>query len=243
MKPYLLKAGYCFLLVCSILSILGVRQTEAKIGQLDNQARLVVSHAKAVGATQMQPALSVEALYALTRADAQIAAASFSNENYAVFSKKFSMVCDAKVKAESAESSLEVSNETVSEEMANRPGMVGRLVIPPVGVNVALFSGCDQAIVDAQDSAAYFSAGNSMVIGDHWNQGFTKIKNCAVGTKAYIYRGDSIETLTCTNVCRGINNDYDILYEDGTSATTGSWLLMYTCNGANYHDITITIWS
>lgn len=44
----------------------------------------------------MQPALSVEALYALTRADAQIAAASFSDENYAVFSKKFSMVCDAK---------------------------------------------------------------------------------------------------------------------------------------------------
>lgn len=240
MKPYLLKAGYCFLLVCSILSILGVRQTEAKIGQLDNQARLVVSHAKAVGATQMQPALSVEALYALTRADAQIAAASFSNENYAVFSKKFSMACDAKVKAES---SLEVSNETVLEEMANRPGMVGRLVIPSVGVNVALFSGSNQAIVDAQDSAAYFSAGNSMVIGDHWNQGFTKIKSCAVGTKAYIYRGDSIETLTCTNVCRGINNDYDILYEDGTSATTGSWLLMYTCNGANYHDITITIWS
>lgn len=176
MKPYLLKAGYCFLLVCSILSILGVRQTEAKIGQLDNQAQLVVSHAKAVGATQMQPALSVEALYALTRADAQIAAASFSNENYAAFSKKFSMVCDAKVKAESAESSLEVSNETVLEEMANRPGMVGRLVIPSVGVNVALFSGSDQAIVDAQDSAAYFSAGNSMVIGDHWNQGFTKSK-------------------------------------------------------------------
>ena len=200
MKPYLLKAGYCFLLVCSILSILGVRQTEAKIGQLDNQARLVVSHAKAVGATQMQPALSVEALYALTRADAQIAAASFSNENYAVFSKKFSMVCDAKVKAELAESSLEVSNETVLEEMANRPGMVGRLVIPSVGVNVALFSGSDQAIVDAQDSAVYFSAGNSMVIGDHWNQGFTKIKSCTVGTKAYIYRCYSIETLSCTNV-------------------------------------------
>lgn len=188
----------------------------------------------------MQPTLSVEALYALTRADAQIAVASFSNENYAVFSKKFSMVCDAEVKAKF---DSEVSNETVLEEMENQPGMVGRLVIPSVGVNVALFSGSSQAIVDVQDSAAYFSAGNAMVIGDHWNQGFTKIKSCTVGTKAYIYRGDSIETLTCTNVCRGINNDYDILYEDGTSATTGSWLLMYTCNGANYHDITITFWS
>ena len=240
MKPYLLKAGYCFLLVCSILSILGVRQTETKIGQLDGQTQFIASHAKVVGTTQMQPTLSVEALYALTRADAQIAAASFSNENYAVFSKKFSMVCDAEVKAKF---DSEVSNETVLKEMANRPGMVGRLVIPSVGVNVALFSGSSQAIVDAQDSAAYFSAGNAMVIGDHWNQGFTKIKSCTVGTKAYIYRGDSIETLTCTNVCRGINNDYDILYEDGTSATTGSWLLMYTCNGANYHDITITFWS
>lgn len=239
MKPYLLKAGYCFLLVCSILSILGVRQTETKIGQLDGQTQLIASHAKVVGTTQMQPTLSVEALYALTRADAQIAVASFSNENYAVFSKKFSMVCDAEVKAKF---DSEVSNETVLKEMANRPGMVGRLVIPSVGVNVALFSGSSQAIVDAQDSAAYFSAGNAMVIGDHWNQGFTKIKSCTVGTKAYIYRGDSIETLTCTNVCRGINNDYDILYEDGTSATTGSWLLMYTCNGANYHDVTITFW-
>lgn len=240
MKPYLLKAGYCFLLVCSILSILGMWQTETKIGQLDGQTQLIASHAKVVGTTQMQPTLSVEALYALTRADAQIAVASFSNENYAVFSKKFSMVCDAEVKAKF---DSEVSNETVLKEMANRPGMVGRLVIPSVGVNVALFSGSSQAIVDAQDSAAYFSAGNAMVIGDHWNQGFTKIKSCTVGTKAYIYRGDSIETLTCTNVCRGINNDYDILYEDGTSATTGSWLLMYTCNGANYHDITITFWS
>ena len=227
-------------MVCSILSILGVRQTETKIGQLNGQTQLIVSHAKVVGTTQMQPTLSVGALYALTRADAQIAVASFSNENYAVFSKKFSMVCDAEVKAKL---DSEVSNETVLEEMANRPGMVGRLVIPSVGVNVALFSGSSQAIVDAQDSAAYFSAGNAMVIGDHWNQGFTKIKSCTVGTKAYIYRGDSIETLTCTNVCRGINNDYDILYEDGTSATTGSWLLMYTCNGANYHDITITFWS
>ena len=243
MKPYLLKAGYCFLLVCSILSILGMRQTETKIGQLDGQTQLIASHAKVVGTTQMQPTLSIEALYALTRADAQIAVASFSNENYAVFSKKFSMVCDAEVKAKFDSKVSNVSNETVLKEMANRPGMVGRLVIPSVGVNVALFSGSSQAIVDAQDSAAYFSAGNAMVIGDHWNQGFTKIKSCTVGTKAYIYRDDSIETLTCTNVCRGINNDYDILYEDGTSATTGSWLLMYTCNGANYHDITITFWS
>lgn len=46
----------------------------------------------------MQPALSVEALYALTRADAQIAAASFSNENYAVFFQEVfnGMRCESK---------------------------------------------------------------------------------------------------------------------------------------------------
>ena len=41
---------------------------------------------------------------------------------------------------------------------------------------------------------------------------------------------------------KGINNDYDLLYADGASATTGGGILMYTCNGANYHDVTITFW-
>lgn len=240
MKPHLLKAGYCFLLVCTILDIWGMRQAETKIGQLDSETQLIRGHAQTVKMAQMQPTLSADTLHALTRTDAQIAAVSFSNENYAAFAKKFSTACDAKIKAKTGS---DVSNETVLAEMANRPGMVGRLVIPSVGINVALFGGSDQAIVDAQDSAAYFPFGNSIVVGDHWNQGFTKIKACTAGTTAYIYRGDSVETLTCTNIRRGINADEDLLYEDGLSATANGGLIMYTCNGVNYHDVTLTFWS
>lgn len=121
--------------------------------------------------------------------------------------------------------------------------MYGRLVIPSVGVNVALFAVVSQAAADAQDSAAYFPFKNYMLVADHWNQGFWKIKRCSVGTKAYIYRGTSIQTLTCTGICRGANAGYDLLYEDGSSATTGSGTIMYTCNGSNYHDIILTFWS
>ena len=107
---------------------------------------------------------------------------------------------------------------------------------------MALFNGSAQSLVDAVDSAAFFPFGNSMLVADHWNQGFTRIKSCHAGTKAYIYKGGSIETLTCTGISKGINNDYDLLYADGTSATTAGGILMYTCNGANYHDVTITFW-
>ncbi len=103
-----------------------------------------------------------------------------------------------------------MSNESVQAEMQRRPGMNGRLVIPSVGVNVALFEGHAQRFVDAKDSAAYFLAGNTMLVGDHWNQGFSKIKNCHAGTLAYIYRGTSVQTLTCTGVCSGINGGSDL---------------------------------
>lgn len=38
------------------------------------------------------------------------------------------------------------------------------------------------------------------------------------------------------------NGDSDLLYADGSSATMGGGTLMYTCNGANYHDVTLTFW-
>lgn len=175
----------------------------------------------------------------LARSDAQLVTVLFSDENYAAEAKSLATLCDK----EFEEKISSVSNESVLSEMQRRPGMYGRLSIPSVGVNVALFTGSAQSLVDAPDSAAYFPAGNSMLIADHWNQGFTKIKKCHVGTQAYIYRGTSIQTLTCTGVCQGVNSDYDLLYADGSSATMGGNTLMYTCNGANYHDITITFWS
>lgn len=241
MKLYFMKVGYFLIFIFAILNFLGLKQTEFEIRQLDSTARILTTHAEAVQAAQEQPTLNAAAASTLTRADTQIAIATFSNENVAGEAKRLASLCNANIKEKSITAS--VSNDVVREEMARRPNMYGRLVIPSVGVNVALFAAFSQATADAQDSAAYYPFKNYMLVADHWNQGFWKIKRCSVGTKAYIYRGTSIQTLTCTGICRGVNADYDLLYEDGSSATTGSGTIMYTCNGSNYHDITITFWS
>ena len=257
MKLYFMKVGYFLIFIFAILNFLGLKQTEFEIRQLDSTARILTTHAEAIQAAQEQPTLNAAAAAALTRADTQIAIASFSNENVAGEAKRLASLCNANIKEKSITAS--VSNDAVLEEMARRPNMYGRLVIPSVGVNVALFAVVSQAAADAQDSAAYFPFKNYMLVADHWNQGFWKIKRCSVGTKAYIYRGTSIQTLTkrrpgkptisivggvkCTGICCGVNAGYDLLYEDGSSATTGSGTIMYTCNGSNYHDITLTFWS
>lgn len=194
MKPYFIKVGCFLIFIFAILNFLGLKQTEFEIRQLDSTARILTTHAEAIQAAQEQPTLNAAAAAALTRADTQIAIASFSNENVAGEAKRLASLCNANIKEKSITAS--VSNDAVLEEVA-----------------------------------------------DHWNQGFWKIKRCSVGTKAYIYRGTSIQTLTCTGICRGVNAGYDLLYEDGSSATTGSGTIMYTCNGSNYHDITLTFWS
>ena len=68
----------------------------------------------------------------LTRTDAQIVMASFSNESYAADAKELSTLCDKKLK----QSPGGVLNESVKAEMQRRPGMYGRLVIPSVGVQL-----------------------------------------------------------------------------------------------------------
>ena len=227
------------LLWLGILLLLFVNlKTKVCLEQLRDQTNAITQHAS-INAVMLkrQPLHTTEDV--LARTDAQLVTVLFSDENHAAKAKSLATLCDKELK----EKMSSVSNESVLAEMQRRPGMYGRLSIPSVGVNVALFTGGAQSLVDAPDSAAYFPAGNSMLIADHWNQGFTKIKKCHVGTQAYIYRGTSIQTLTCTGVCQGVNSDYDLLYADGSSATMGGNTLMYTCNGANYHDITITFWS
>jgi prepilin-type processing-associated H-X9-DG protein len=227
----------CLLWLGTLLLLFANYKTKVYLEQLRSQVDAVTQQEQAnATAVKRQPSRTMEDV--LVRTDAQLVTTSFSNENYAAKAKSLVSLCDKELK----EKTGGVSNESVQAEMQRRPGMNGRLVIPSVGVNVALFDGHAQRFVDAKDSAAYFLAGNTMVVGDHWNQGFSKIKNCHAGTLAYIYRGTSVQTLTCTGVCSGINGDSDLLYADGSSATMGGGTLMYTCNGANYHDVTLTFW-
>ena len=145
--------------------------------------------------------------------------------------------------------------ETVAEEMARR-GSVGRLTIPSIGVNVALFDTSvynvnhSQPIVDASDSAAYLSDSvghyGFVMIGDHVHQGFSAIKQALAGsTLAYIDRGTYTETYVCTEVFVGYNGygDRTGMFDANGNDVAGrnpGGLCMYTCNSDG--TITITFW-
>ena len=141
---------------------------------------------------------------------------------------------------------------TVASEMARRTGMSGRLTIPSAGVDVALFEvsssdgAANQKVTDASDSAAYMPWGNQMLIGDHYYQGFDKMKNSKVGTIAYINDGNTIQAYVCTEKAAGQNITSDLLDKNGNSlySRNAGGICMYTCNVVVYNnqDITYSLW-
>lgn len=125
----------------------------------------------------------------------------------------------------------------VAAQMASRPGMMGRLSIPDVGIDVAVFNSDSQATADAVDSACYFDWLGYPVMGDHQNQGWSALQYCVPGnTLAYFDNGSSVTTYICTDNFTGINTGYGFTYDDGTPIS-GSSLVLYTCLGSDWtHD-------
>ena len=120
---------------------------------------------------------------------------------------------------------------------------VGRFYIPDVDINVALYDSWKQRVCDNKDSACFFNYGVQRVVADHWNQGFNSIKQCKIGTKAYISDGNSIERFECYDIIQGHNSD------DGSLTTLDGqdiWgmnengITCYTCND-NWRNITIVL--
>ena len=147
------------------------------------------------------------------------------------------------IEVESSEESIESTPESSEESIENTPessaesstpvsdwdyydggryGDKGRLIIPSVGVSVALYQ-CDwfdkshggQTCVDNYDSAAWLVAenipdywadyfDNSVIIADHTEQGFNAIKSMTYGDIAYIYNSDG----TCEKY-EHIKTDYN----------------------------------
>lgn len=144
---------------------------------------------------------------------------------------------------------LYLDTAIVSAEMESRHGMIGRLIIPDVGVDVALFNRYTQSTVDNKDSAGtYRYNGGQMVIADHKNQGFSAMKGSIPGqTIAYINDGETIKTYICVDNDIGSNKSngipYDLLDCNGNSIymqNTGG-MCMYTCND-HWSRITYTYW-
>jgi hypothetical protein len=137
----------------------------------------------------------------------------------------------------------------VANEMSSRSGMIGRLTIPSVGLDVALFNRYTQGIVDRQDSAGtYRYNGGQMVIADHKNQGFELIKLSIPNvTIAYINDGETVKPYICIDNNIGENKSngipYDLLDCNGDSIylQNAGGICIYTCNN-HWSSITYTYW-
>jgi len=142
--------------------------------------------------------------------------------------------------------------ETVRKD-TNVLGTFGRLYLPTVNLNVALYqtdisTGVEsQKIVDQRDSAAYFSVYSHQVIADHSHQGFHKIADIQVGEKAYIKKSNQqVSVYKLTSKFEGMNLGSDLTDLNGTSVFDEKEnLIMYTCYKINEYEnhVMITIWS
>ena len=143
------------------------------------------------------------------------------------------IVVEPEPQQESSSPSAPVSVDGAAQ-MASRPGMMGRLSIPDVGIDVAVFNSDSPATADAVDSACYFDWLGYPVMGDHQNQGWSALQYCVPGsTLAYFDNGSSVTTYICTDNFTGINTGYGFTYDDGTPIS-GSSLVLYTCLGSDW---------
>lgn len=128
-------------------------------------------------------------------------------------------------------------NRRVDQEISVKPGMVGRLVIPSVGIDVGLYTDGEgatekeklQNICDREDAAAFFCDGIGYLIADHNNQAFQVLDSVKQGDKAFILRGHSILSLECDLRMDGHNYGQGIVDDTGNYVSSLSDYVCYTC--------------
>lgn len=121
----------------------------------------------------------------------------------------------------------------------------GRLHIPEVGIDVALYRSNKQDVVDRADSAAYFDLSpwdGHMVIADHNTQGFAPLADVTVGMECYIVHPNGTETrYVCTDVFDGHNTGKYISDWSGKIVMHRADVLMYTCLDW-WANVRVTLW-
>lgn len=126
----------------------------------------------------------------------------------------------------------------------NYDGFCGRLYIPDVGIDVALYRGYYQSITDRKDSANLFSWNGCTgeIIADHSTQDFGALLAVTVGTTGYIQNADgSMINITCVAVLNGHNTGYDLTDEQGVSVMGKAAYAMYTCRNG-WRNVRICLW-
>lgn len=138
-----------------------------------------------------------------------------------------------------------------TEEMQERPGMIGRLYIPDVKANVALFyvEGMPikeaQVIGDNEDSATWQQHAETVVIGDHAYQEFNHLNEVVPNeTLCYIQNGTEVTTFVCSDLGVGQNVKKDLLDKNGNSMThkTDISFLTYCCADETGKNIYYAYW-
>lgn len=178
-------------------------------------------------------------------ADAANETMMLDEENEAVTkAKEMASVCDDDIEAAvvkykkehtPAVSTTVPSPTSIAAECASRPGMYGRLRVPSVGINVAVFSVNSQATIDALDSAAIYGGNGGTTIADHQNQGFRAIANCVPGsTVAYIDTPEGTQKYICSVRMTG-HNVTTALTDESLNVFTYDGLIMYTCRDNSYN--------
>ena len=147
-------------------------------------------------------------------------------------------------KAKEEKEDSDASTALVSDERWETGvyGDAGRLYVKDF--SVALYWGCEQWIVDAEDSAAYWEDSGTL-IADHHNQGFDVIKTVALGDVCEVRHSDgSCERYVCTEIdpdCHNITED--LVRSDWATTCYGvADLLMYTCNDC-WQNVTCAWWT
>ena len=148
---------------------------------------------------------------------------------------------------------LLLNSENNKKEMEERPAMIGRLYIPDVGVNVALFDttgmkyDIGQSYVDAEDSSAWKDKNGIGVVADHGDQTFKNIhKSVSNETMAYIQVEENIKTYVCTSSGCGTNTRKKLVNENGKEIynAEGIDFMTYACaddTGVNIYYQTWTL--
>ena len=137
-------------------------------------------------------------------------------------------------------------NRQVEQEISGKPGMVGRLVIPSVSINVALYTDGEgatveemlQNICDREDAAAFFCDGMGYLIADHNNQAFQVLDSVSLGDRAFILRGHSILSLVCDLKMDGHNYGKGIVDAEGNYVSALSDYVCYTCQD-NWNNVSV----
>lgn len=121
--------------------------------------------------------------------------------------------------------------ENIESEIAMRPGMIGRFIVPSADIDVAVFDSMSQSVCDAEDSAAMFSYGSAALVADHNDQDFATLKDCDVECYAYLVTADGTQTYICTDVFTGHNTGDELTDEDYNDITYDNpgGLICYTC--------------